>query len=159
MGAVASKHLFKNKLIPPATPITMIAKLFIFSCFIATSFCYFYHGPNCKIEEVAVETQICFVKPTKVCGTEADGEVIFQHVVPDEPVCVDIVDTLCFPAEDKADSCKEHERKACVPSGKIPEPYAGEDVCRYLPKATCETKEVKLPKRVCEPIEAKFLAW
>ena len=145
----------------------MIAKLFIFSCFIATSFCFFYHGPNCKIEEVAVETQICFVKPTKVCGTEVDGEVIFQHVVPDEPVCVDIVDTLCFPAEDKADSCKEHERKACVPSdkvvdrpsGKIPEPYAGEDTYRYLPKASCETKEVKVPKRVCEPIEAKFLAW
>ena len=116
------------------------------------------------METVEVESQICYIKPTKVCGTEADGEVIFQEVVPDEPVCVDVVDKLCFPAKVAEEGCKERTRKACVPnhkvvdhpSGKIPEPYADEKICRRVPKAECEAKVHEVPKTVCEPIEAKF---
>merc|ERR1712050_639404 len=143
----------------------MISKLFILSCVVASSFALVH--PKCKTEAVEVETQLCRLEPTEVCGTEEDGEIVFQHIVPDEPVCVDVVDTFCRPAAKEEDSCKEVTRKACMPSdkvvdrpsGKIPEFYAGEDTCRYLPKATCETKEVKVPKRVCEPIVAKMLAW
>lgn len=142
----------------------MFSKIIIFSCLVATGFGYFYaHGPNCKVEVQEVEAQLCHIKPTKVCGTEVDGEVIFQKIVPDEPVCVDVVDKHCLPHKVPEDGCKEHTRKVCVPadkvvdvpSGKIPEPYAAEEVCRILPKAECEAKVHKVPKTVCEPVEAK----
>lgn len=116
--------------------------------------------PDCKIEAEEVETQFCHLKPTKVCGAEKDGEVIFQHIERDEPVCVEIVSKICHPAKVPEDGCKDITRKECVPSekivdvpsGKIPDAYAGEDTCRMLPKGECKKKMVKLPKRVCEPI-------
>ena len=142
----------------------MIFKLFIFACLVATGFGHYGYGPKCKIETEDVESQLCYIKPTKVCGTEVDGEVIFQQIVPDEPVCIDVVDKLCIPAKVPEEGCKELTRKACVPahkvvdhpSGKIPEPYADEKTCRLLPKAECKTKVHKVPKKVCEPVEAKI---
>ena len=142
----------------------MIAKIFVFSCLVATSLGYLVHGPNCKVETVEVESQLCRQTPTKVCGTEVDGEVIFQYIAPDEPVCVEVVDKLCVPMPEKEKSCKEHTRKACVPSdkvvdrpsGKIPEPYSGDEVCRIVPKASCEAKMAMVPRTVCEAVEAKF---
>merc|ERR1712018_714914 len=116
-------------------------KLFILSCLIASSFALVH--PKCKTE---------------------DGEIVFQHVVPGEPVCIDVVDTFCRPALKEEDSCKEVTRKACAPtdkvvdrpSGKIPEFYASDKICRLVPKATCDAHTVKVPKTTCEPIEAKF---
>merc|ERR1712244_215308 len=131
----------------------MIAKLLILSCLVANSFAFPPFGPKCKTEGVEIETQLCRVEPTKVCGTEEDGEIIFQHVVPDK-VCIDVVDTFCRPALKEEDSCKEVTRKACAPSdkvvdrpsGKIPEFYASDKICRLVPKATCEAHTVKVPK-------------
>ena len=136
-------------------------KLFILSCLIASSFALVH--PKCKPDTAEIETQLCRVEPTKVCGTEEDGEIIFQHVVPDK-VCIDVVDTFCRPALKEEDSCKEVTRKACAPSdkvvdrpsGKIPEFYASDKICRLVPKATCEAHTVKVPKTTCEPVEAKF---
>merc|ERR1719422_739643 len=87
-------------------------KLFILSCLIASSFALVH--PKCKTESAEIETQLCRVEPTKVCGTEEDGEIVFQHVVPGEPVCIDVVDTFCRPALKEEDSCKEVTRKACA---------------------------------------------
>merc|ERR1711993_70884 len=77
---------------------------------------------------------------------------------------IDVVDTFCRPALKEEDSCKEVTRKACAPSdkvvdrpsGKIPEFYASDKICRPVPKATCEAHTVKVPKTTCEPVEAKF---
>ena len=140
----------------------MISKLIVLSCLVASSFALVH--PNCKTEAVEVETQLCRLEPTEVCGTEEDGEIVFQHIVPDEPVCVDVVDKFCRPAAKEEDSCKEVTRKACVPSdkvvdrpsGKIPEFYASDKHCRLVPKAKCEAHTAKVPKTTCEPIEAKF---
>jgi len=142
----------------------MMAKLLILSCLVANSFAFPPFGPKCKTEGVEIETQLCRVEPTKVCGTEEDGEIVFQHVVPDEPVCIDVVDTFCVPAKKEEDSCKEVTRQACAPSdkivdrksGKIPEVYATDEHCRLVPKATCKAHTVEVPKTTCEPIEAKF---
>merc|ERR1711997_1241672 len=144
--------------------ITMIAKLFIVSCLVATGFGFAPYGRNCKIETEEIEAQVCRVTPTKVCGTEDDGQIVFQYVAPDEPVCKDVVDKICVPAVKEEESCKEHTRKACVPSdkvvdrpsGKIPEFYASDKHCRLVPKAKCEAQVSKVPKTVCEAVEAKF---
>lgn len=142
----------------------MIAKLIILTCLVATVFGFAPYGRNCKVEEVEIEAQLCRVEPKEVCGTEEDGEIVFQFVAPAEPVCVDVVDTICVPAVKEEESCKEHTRKVCVPSdkvvdrpsGKIPEFYASDKHCRLVPKAKCEAKVTKVPKTVCEAIEAKF---
>jgi len=144
--------------------IIMIAKVFIFSCLAATGFGFVPYSRNCDVETVEIEAQICRVGPKEVCGTEEDGQVVFQYVAPDEPVCVDVVDTLCVPAIKEEDSCKEHTRKVCVPSdkvvdrpsGKIPEVYASEKHCRLIPKASCKAHVTKAPKTVCKAVEAKF---
>ena len=144
----------------------MIFKLFILLGLVATGFGYYLHGSNCKVEEQEITTSLCYMKPTKVCGTETDeGEVVFQAIVPDEPVCADVVDKVCIPAKVPEEGCKDLTHKVCFPSdkvvdrpsGKIPEPYADENVCRLLPKAECKDKVHKVPKTVCEPVEAKLL--
>merc|ERR1712223_239056 len=85
--------------------------LLILSCLIASSFALVH--PKCKTESAEIETQLCRVEPTKVCGTEEDGEIVFQHVVPGEPVCIDVVDTFCRLALKEEDSCKEVTRQGC----------------------------------------------
>merc|ERR1711997_999555 len=144
--------------------IIMVAKLFIFACLVTTSLGFAPFGRNCKVETVEIEAQLCRVAPKEVCGTEEEGQVVFQYVAPAEPVCADVVDKICVPALKEEDSCKEHTRKVCVPSdkvvdrpsGKIPEVYASDKHCRLVPKAKCEAHTAKVPKTTCEPIEAKF---
>jgi len=137
----------------------MISKIFVLACLLATTVAF---RPNCKIETEDVESQYCYIKPTEVCEAEADGEIVFQTIAPDEPVCIDVVETLCVPAKVAEEGCEERTRKKCVPSDKIvdhaqkvPERYADEKFCIMVPKGMCETKTHNVPKMVCEPVEAK----
>ena len=139
----------------------MTMKIFVFSCLVATGFTHPFVRPKCKIETVELTAKDCVLEPTKVCGAEADGKVIFQEIARDKPVCADIVDKICFPALKAEDSCKERTRNVCIPSfkivdiesGKIPEPFQDEKYCRLIPKGKCEDHVEKIPKKVCEPVE------
>ena len=77
----------------------MFSKLLIFASFLAVGIAY---APNCKVAHDDVETQVCHIQPTQVCGAEDDGTVVFQHVEPDT-LTVDVVDTFCVPAVVAAD--------------------------------------------------------
>ena len=144
----------------------MIAKVFILSCYFTASLGLGFVGPNCKVEKQAIETQLCTLAPTKVCGLEADGVLIPQSIAPDT-VCADVVDVLCGPAPTEEASCTEHTRKVCLPSTKVvdhPSPklppfYANELICRLLLKGTCEPKTTEVPKTVCEAIVLKPLVY
>jgi len=91
-----------------------------------------------------------------VCGVEADGGITGQVVVPDT-VCADVVDKICVIADDEATGCKSIKRNVCVAStkivdqasGKLPAPINNENICRAVPKATCEDKTVTVGKTTC----------
>jgi len=139
----------------------MFSKLFIFASLLASGIAY---APNCKVAHDEVETQVCHIQPTQVCGVEADDAVVFQHIEPDT-LTVDVVDTFCVPAVVAADGCTDVTRKIVLstakvvdtPSGPIPAPYAA--LCRILPKAVCNPVPHKLPKTVCEPVELPKLVY
>lgn len=139
----------------------MISKIIVFACLVATTFGFYALGPNCKVVDLEVTTQVCHIKPTQVCGTEVDGAIILQSIAPDK-VCAEVKDTLCVPAVVPADGCKEVSRgEVCFPShkvvdtstGVIPAPYAIELICRLIPKGVCVPQVHKVPTTVCEPLE------
>merc|ERR1711977_176536 len=144
-------YLFQSFL--ASKKIIMVAKLFIFACLVTTSLGFAPFGRNCKVETVEIEAQLCRVAPKEVCGTEEEGQVVFQYVAPAEPVCADVVDKICVPARKV---CVPSDKVVDRPSGKIPEVYASDKHCRLVPKAKCEAHVTKAPKTVCEAVEAKF---
>lgn len=141
----------------------MFSKLFIFASLLASGIAY---GPNCKVETEEVETQLCHIAPTNLCGVEEGGVLVAQHVELDK-VCVDIVDKYCVPALVAADGCTEVTRNVCLPTTKlvdtpsleIPAPYNSEHICRILPKGTCVAKVNIVYKTVCEPVELPKLVY
>jgi len=139
----------------------MFFKLFVFVTLLSGGIAYI---PNCKVEVEEVETQVCMIKPTKVCVGEEDGDVMF-HRVHLEPLCVDVVDKMCVPAAVPADGCQDVTRKVCLTTSKLmdtpicpgcPKPEPDSTVpplCHLLPRGTCEARMMKVPKTVCEPVE------
>ena len=131
----------------------MIGRIVVFLCLVASGFTHSI--PKCGVENQDIAVQACIVAPTQVCGTESDGAIVAQAVVPDQ-VCADVVDKFCVPADDEATGCHEVKRHACFASSKvvdhsskIPAPFDHEKICRLVPKATCESKTIKVPKTVC----------
>jgi len=132
----------------------MIGKILVFVCLVASGFTHFI--PKCGVETQDIAVQACVPTVTKVCGTEVDGAIVAQVLVPDQ-ICADVVDKYCVPADDEATGCHEVKRHVCLPStkvldqssGKIPAPFDHETLCRLVPKATCEAKVVKVAKTVC----------
>jgi hypothetical protein len=142
----------------------MISKVFIFACLVATGYGFAVHSPHCKVETQDIESNVCHLEATKVCGVEEGGVITYQGIGPDQ-VCADVVDKFCVPALVAADGCKEVTRKVCVhshkvvdsPTPKLPAFYANDFFCRFVPKAVCKAQvALKAPKTVCEPLEAKL---
>ena len=110
----------------------------------------------CKHETQDIAVKHCVSVLNKVCGVEADGGITGQVVVPDT-VCADVVDKICVIADDEATGCKSITRNVCVAStkivdqasGKLPAPINNENICRAVPKATCEDKTVTVGKTTC----------
>lgn len=115
---------------------------------------------NCKVAYEDIATQVCGLKPTKVCGVEKDGAVISQSIAADV-VCTDVVSKLCVPAVVAADGCHDVTKKVCLGSNKIvdhasvkiPAPFDSEAICRIIPKGECKEVVHKVAKTVCEPVE------
>merc|ERR1712243_244938 len=121
------------------------SRILIISLLVASSFAH--KIPVCKHETQDITVKACTVALKTVCGPEADGGITGQVVVPDT-VCADVVDKICVVADDEATGCKSITRNVCVAStkivdqasGKLPAPINNENICRAVPKATCEDK-------------------
>ena len=132
----------------------MFARILLVSIFVATGFAH--KIPVCKHETQDIAVKHCVSVLNKVCGVEADGGITGQVVVPDT-VCADVVDKICVIADDEATGCKSITRNVCVAStkivdqasGKLPAPINNENICRAVPKATCEDKTVTVGKTTC----------
>ena len=133
---------------------TMFARILLVSIFVATGFAH--KIPVCKHETQDIAVKHCVSVLNKVCGVEADGGITGQVVVPDT-VCADVVDKICVIADDEATGCKSITRNVCVAStkivdqasGKLPAPINNENICRAVPKATCQDKAVTVGKTTC----------
>ena len=132
----------------------MFARILLVSIFVASGFAH--KIPVCKHETQDIAVKHCVSVLNKVCGVEADGGITGQVVVPDT-VCADVVDKICVIADDEATGCKSITRNVCVAStkivdqasGKLPAPINNENICRAVPKATCEDKTVTVGKTTC----------
>ena len=132
----------------------MFARILLVSIFVASGFAH--KIPVCKHETQDIAVKHCVSVLNKVCGVEADGGITGQVVVPDT-VCADVVDKICVVADDEATGCKSITRNVCVAStkivdqasGKLPAPINNENICRAVPKATCEDKTVTVGKTTC----------
>ena len=132
----------------------MFARILLVSIFVATGFAH--KIPVCKHETQDIAVKHCASVLNKVCGVEADGGITGQVVVPDT-VCADVLDKICVIADDEATGCKSITRNVCVAStkivdqasGKLPAPINNENICRAVPKATCEDKTVTVGKTTC----------
>merc|ERR1712122_394559 len=123
---------------------TMFARILLVSIFVATGFAH--KIPVCKHETQDIAVKHCVSVLNKVCGVEADGGITG-----------DVVDKICVIADDEATGCKSITRNVCVAStkivdqasGKLPAPINNENICRAVPKATCEDKTVTVGKTTC----------
>ena len=142
----------------------MLARIFIFSCLLASGMAHLIVYSSCKIATVDVTTAACSLKLAKVCGPDlVDGKVIFQTVAAADPVCADVVDKLCVPVLKALgiDGCTEVTRKVCLASTKVVDVpslpihplWQTAAFCWFVPKGECTDVVTKLSKTVCEPVE------
>merc|ERR1712012_900087 len=131
-------------------------------------------APNCKVEDVVIETQACTPRSETVCNTI---DVTHQHVEY-EQICEDVTSTHCPAApahliKREADAEADPQYFAAPGYGYAGLGYAPtavdspKAVDTVVPLEHCHVKQVvdcvpasqTVPKTVCEPVETKHVAY
>merc|ERR1712223_1164693 len=115
-------------------------------------------APNCKVEDVVIETQACTPRSETVCNTI---DVTHQHVEY-EQICEDVTSTHCPAAPAhliKREADAEADPQYFVESPKAVDNVVPLEHCHVKQVVDCVPASQTVPKTVCEPVETQHVAY
>lgn len=154
--------------------IIMTVCLFGIASSASTTFRALPLAPNCKVEDVVIETQACTPRSETVCNTI---DVTHQHVEY-EQICEDVTSTHCPAAPARhiqraptavaapvapavttvKHACHEVTTQHCVDSPKAVDTVVPLEHCHVKQVVDCVPASQTVPKTVCEPVETRIVA-